>query len=91
MVVVVYLQFKRTVSWMELERIVPSALLSGHLKTQIDPRALCELGWGPPGVVVGQAGMPHRTVTINEKTVRARESNFNIVGGGDFGGQRNRA
>ena len=42
--VVVYLQFKRAESWMELERSFPSTLLSGHLKTQIDPRAVSELG-----------------------------------------------
>ena len=72
---------------MELERSFPSALLPGHLKTQIDPRALSELGCGPP-VSVGQAGMPHWTATINEKMARAREKSFNsIVGRGDFGGQ----
>lgn len=69
---------------MELERLFPSALLSGHLKTQMEPRALCELGLGPVGVE-GQAGMPHWTATIKQNMAKARESNLNIVGG-DFGG-----
>ena len=87
---VVYLQFKRAESWMELERSFPSTLFSGHLKTQIDPRAVSELGWGPP-VSVGQAGTPpHWAAAIKEKTARARENNSNIVGGGDSGGRRGR-
>lgn len=82
---VVYLQFKRVESWIEVERLFPSTLFSGHLKTQIDPRAACELGLDLPQSV-GQGGTPkHWTATIKEKIVRARENNLNIVGGGDFG------
>jgi hypothetical protein len=65
---------------MELERLFPSTLISGHLKTQMEPRALCELGLGPVGVE-GQAGMPQCTATIKEKMANERENNLNIVGG----------
>ena len=80
MLEVEYLQFKRPESWIELERLLPITLLSGHLKMQIELRAPWELGIGP--VVVGQAGMPHWTATIKEKIARARENSLSIVEGG---------
>ena len=60
MLLVVYLQVKRAESWVELERLFPSTLLSGHSKTQIDPRAVCKLRVAPPRV--GRAG---RDVTLD--------------------------
>ena len=75
---------------MELEMLFPRILFSGHLKRQIDPRELSELGLGPVEVE-GQGGIPHWTATIKEKMVRARENNLNIVGKGDLGSQRNQA
>ena len=57
---------------------------------QNDPRAVCELGFGPP-MSVGQAGMRYWAATIKKKRVRAIKSNLHIAGGVDFGGRRNRA
>jgi hypothetical protein len=85
---VVYLWFKRAESRIELERLVPSTLFSSYLKTQIDPRVVCELGAGVP-VLVGQIGIPRWTTKIKEKTARVGENDLDIVCGGDFGGQRN--
>lgn len=89
MLLAVYLQLKRAESWIELERLFPSTLLSGHLKTHIDPRLWCELGLGPAGVE-GQAGMPHWTAMIKEKMAKKKENN-DIAGRGGFGRQRNKS